>query len=201
MLKIRVLISLEFLWGFRSLDHMNLREMLLAEHSKAQCLRVVKWIGNDQSRFAELVKIFLSDEQLLIQRAAWPLSYSVQAHPALIKPHYGKLIRNLRQPGLLDAVKRNTIRIFQEIDAPERFHGELMNTCFGFIESMTEKPAIKAFALTVLFNLSEQYPDIRPELKAIIEERWEYESAAFKSRGRKILKAIGKKEPYRQQKN
>ena len=50
-----------------------------------------------------------------------------------------------------------------------------MNTCFGYIESMTEKPAIKAFALTVLFNLSEQYPDIRPELKAIIEERWEYE--------------------------
>jgi hypothetical protein len=65
-----------------------------------------------------------------------------------------------------------------------------MNTCFGFIESMTEKPAIKAFSLTVLFNLSVQYPDIRPELKAIIEDRWDYESAAFKSRGRKILKAL-----------
>lgn len=164
--------------------------MLLAEHSKAQCLRVVKWIGSDQKRFTELINLFLSDDYKLVQRAAWPMSYAVQAHPALIKPHYGKLIKQLSQPGLPDAVKRNTVRIFQEIDAPKRFHGQLMNTCFGFIESMTEKPAIKAFALTVLYKLSAQYPDIRPELKAIIEDRWEYESPAFKSRGRKILKAL-----------
>lgn len=169
---------------------MNLRETLLAEHSKAQCIRVVKWIGADQQRFNELLKLFLSDEYRVVQRAAWPISYAVQAHPTLIRAHYGKLIKNLLKPGLPDAVKRNTVRIFQDIDAPERFRGELMNACFGFIESMTEKPAIKAFALTVLFNLSKKYPDIRPELKAIIEDRWEYESAAFKSRGRKILKAI-----------
>lgn len=186
----KVLISMEFTWPFRSFEIMNLRDTLLAEHSKAQCMKIVKWVGNDPQRLNELMKLFLSGETIVVQRAAWPLSYAIQAHPALIKPHFGKLIRNLRQPGLPDAVKRNTIRIFQEIDAPERFHGELMNTCFGFIESMTEKPAIKAFALTVLYNLSRQYPDIRPELKAIIEDRWEYESPAFKSRGRKILKAL-----------
>jgi hypothetical protein len=169
---------------------MNLKEALLAEHSKAQCLRIVKWIGDDQQRFNELLKLFLSDDYRVVQRAAWPVSYAVQAYPALIRAHYGKLIRNLSKPNLPDAVKRNTVRIFQDIDAPECFQGELMNTCFGFIESMTEKPAIKAFALTVLFNLSKQYPDIRPELKAIIEDRWDYESAAFKSRGRKILKAL-----------
>ncbi len=186
----RLLISLEIKLSFRRFETMNLREILLAEHSKAQCLKVVKWIGNDPLRFNELVKLFLSDENRVVQLAAWPLSYAVQAHPALIKPHFGKLIRNLRQPGLPDAVKRNTVRIFQEIDAPARFHGELMHTCFGFIESMNEKPAIKAFALTVLFNLSGQYPDIRPELKTIIEDRWDYESPAFKSRGRKILKSL-----------
>ena len=169
---------------------MKLRDLLLAEHSKAQCLKVVKWIGNNQQRFNELLRLFLSDEYRVVQVAAWPLSYSVQAHPSLIKAHYGKLIKNLSKPGLPDAVKRNTVRIFQDISVPERFRGELMNTCFGFIESMTEKPAIKAFSLTVLFNLSVQYPDIRPELKAIIEDRWDYESAAFKSRGRKILKVL-----------
>jgi hypothetical protein len=169
---------------------MKLRDTLLAEHSKAQCMKVVKWIGNDQQRFNELLKLFLSDEYRVVQHAAWPLSYTVQAHPSLIKAHYGKLVKNLGRPGLPDAVKRNTVRIFQDLAVPERFRGELMNTCFGFIESMTEKPAIKAFSLTVLYNLSKQYPDIRPELKAIIEDRWDYESAAFKSRGRKILKLI-----------
>ena len=176
--------------GFRSFEIMNLRDTLLAEHSKAQCLKIVKWIGKDQQRFDELIRLFLSDEYRVVQRAAWPVSYAVQAHPPLIQPHFGKLIKKLCQPGLPDAVKRNTVRIFQEIDAPKRFHGLLMNACFGFIESMTEKPAIKAFALTVLHKLSVQYPDIRPELKVIIEDRWDYESPAFKSRGRKILKAL-----------
>jgi hypothetical protein len=50
--------------------------------------------------------------------------------------------------------------------------------------------AIKAFALTVLQNLSAVYPDIKPELKLIIEERWPHETAAFHSRARKILKTM-----------
>jgi len=171
---------------------MNLRNALIAEHSKAQCMRIVNWIGTDQQRFNELLSLFLSDEKLLVQRAAWPLSYAVEACPAFIRAHYGKLIKNMQRPGLPDAVKRNTVRIFQDTDVPERYRGELMNACFCFIESLSEKPAVKAFALTVLFNLSKQYPDIQPELKAIIEDRWEYETAAFRSRGRKILKQLNK---------
>lgn len=80
--------------------------------------------------------------------------------------------------------------MLQDLDIPERFRGDLMNTCFEYIESVSEKPAIKAFSLTILYNLSLQYQDIRPELKTIIEDRWEYETAAFRSRARKILKAI-----------
>ena len=66
-------------------------------------------------------------------------------------------------------------------------HGEVMNTCFEFVADPETLPAIKASSLTVLEKLAEKYPDIKPELKLIIEERWPYESAAFKSRARKIL--------------
>lgn len=188
---INVLQVLQIRKWLRSLVVMNLQEALLAEHSKAQCMRIVKWVGQDQQRFKELLTFFLSDDIKLAQRAAWPVSYAVQAHPVLIRNHYNKLIKQLAKPNLPDAVKRNTVRIFQDTAVPERFHGELMNRCFGYIESLTEKPAIKAFSLTILYNLSKQYPDIRPELKTIIEDRWENETAAFWSRGRKILKKIG----------
>ena len=50
--------------------------------------------------------------------------------------------------------------------------------------------AIKAFLLTTLFNLSKYYPEIKGELKLIIKNNWNHESAAFKSRGRKILNAL-----------
>ena len=65
-----------------------------------------------------------------------------------------------------------------------------MNLCFDYIISPGEKPAIKAFSLTVLQHLSKQYPEIKQELKTIIEDRREFESAAFKSRAKKILKEL-----------
>ena len=31
---------------------MDLRQTILAEHSKANCNKIVKWVGNSQKRFA-----------------------------------------------------------------------------------------------------------------------------------------------------
>ncbi|HNR15674.1 MAG TPA: hypothetical protein PKG90_03305 [Chitinophagaceae bacterium] len=170
---------------------MNLRDTILAQHSKTNCTKIVQWIGNNQERFNTLFNLFLYDNDWCVtQRASWPLSYAVQRHPELIKPHFGKLLKNLKKPKLHDAIKRNTVRLLQDITVPERFRGDLMDICFDYISSPVEKPAIKAFSLTILHNLSTHYPDIKQELKTIIEDRWEYETAAFKSRARKILKEL-----------
>jgi hypothetical protein len=58
---------------------------------------------------------------------------------------------------------------------------------FSFIETPTTPIAIKAFSLKTLQNLAKRYPEIKAELKLIIQERWETETAAFRSRGKKIL--------------
>ena len=169
---------------------MDLRKTILAEHSKANCNKIVKWVGESQERFDELFYLFLNDEYRVVQRAAWPLSYIVIAHPRLILKHFSKLIKNLHKPKLHDAVKRNTLRLLEHITIPQRFHGEVMSLCFDYIASPDEAAAIKAFSLTVLQNLFKQYPEIKPELKTIIEDRWDYETAAFRSRAKKILKKL-----------
>jgi hypothetical protein len=169
---------------------MQLRETILEEHSKTNCNRITKWIGDNQYRFDELFYLFLHDDNLVVQRAAWPLSYAVEAHPHLIKRHLGKLISHLKKPKIHIAVKRNTTRLLQYIIIPKRFHGEIMNLCFDYINSQDEAIAVKAFSLGILQNLSKQYPDIKQELKTIIESRWDYESAAFRSRAKKILKEL-----------
>src|SRR5690242_9976609 len=106
---------------------MDLRKTILEEHSKSQTNKIVKWIGGDQKRFDELFKIFLNDEYRVVQRAAWPLSYCVMAHPRLIRKHFSRLVKNLQKPGTGDAVKRNSIRLMQQIPIPEKLHGEVMN--------------------------------------------------------------------------
>ena len=167
---------------------MNIRTALLKEHSKKQCTAIVKWVGNDQKRFDELFGLFLNDEYRVVQRAGWPISYCVEAHPGLIKKHFARLIKNLNKKGIHDAVKRNSIRLLQHVDIPEKFHGQIMDICFHYISSPTEAVAIKAFSITVLQNLAKKYPEIINEIKLVIDERWDYETVAFKTRAKNLLK-------------
>ena len=49
---------------------MNIRDEILREHSKAQCLRIAQYIGEDKQRFDELMYLFLNDEYRVCQRVA-----------------------------------------------------------------------------------------------------------------------------------
>lgn len=167
---------------------MNLKETILEEHSKKQCDLIVKWIGNDSGRFAQLMKLFFEGEYRVTQRAAWPMSYCVQKYPELIRPYFKKLLDNLNKKGLHNSIIRNTVRLLQTVDIPKKFEGQVMNTCFNFIQDPSTAVAVKAFSLTILEHLSVKYPEIIPELKLIIEERWGQETVAFRTRARKILK-------------
>ncbi|MEO6669373.1 MAG: hypothetical protein ABIN36_07845 [Ferruginibacter sp.] len=172
---------------------MNLRAEILKEHSKAQCIKIVNWIGDDQKRFDELFYLFLHDEYRVVQRAGWPVSNCIMRQPKFIKKHWANLIKNVQKPNLHGAVKRNTVRLLQDLDIPEKYQGEIMNICFSFVESPIEEVAVKAFSLTILGNLARQYPEIIPELKLLIESQMEDQTAAFKSRGKKLLKQFEKK--------
>ncbi|HKC37294.1 MAG TPA: hypothetical protein VKB95_14560 [Chitinophagaceae bacterium] len=167
---------------------MKLRETILKEHSKATCRRIVKWVGNDQKKFDELFKLFLNDEYRVVQRAAWPITYCVEDHPEFVKKHFAKVLKAIEKPAAHDSVKRNCIRFLQYIDIPVKFHGQVMDICFRFFSSPSEPVALKAFSITVLQKLAKLYPGIINEIKLIIEERWDYETPAFKARAKKLLK-------------
>ncbi len=169
---------------------MNLREEILKEHSKAQCTKIVNWVGSNQLRFDELFKLFLNDEYRVVQRAAWPVSYCVDEHPELINKHWKELMENFKKPNLHNAVKRNSIRFMQEIDLPEKHHGAIMDLCFTYLETPTESLAVKVFSMSVLANLAKYYPEIKAELKLIIEDQFPHQSAGFKSRAKKVLKQL-----------
>ena len=170
----------------------NLREEILIEHSKAQCTKIVNWVGASQQRFDELFHLFLNDDYRVVQRSAWSVSYCVIAHPGFITKHWNSLIKNLQKPNLHNAVKRNTIRLLQDINIPKKYQGQIMDICFKYVESPTEAVAVKAFSLTVLGNLAKQYPEILPELKLLIEDQLPHQTAAFRSRAKLFFKKTGK---------
>jgi hypothetical protein len=169
---------------------MDLQKSLAAEHSKKQCDRIVKYVGDDKKRFAALIRVFFKGEYRITQRAAWPLSYCVRLHPELIQPYFKPLLDNLSRKDIHVAVIRNTLRLLQDTPIPKKYHGRVMSLCFDLIQSHDTPIAVKAFSLTVLQHLSKEYPDITAELRLIIEEQWERATPAFRSRARKILKGM-----------
>jgi len=166
---------------------LNLREEILARHSKEQADKIVAWIGHSQKRFDELVNLFLNDEYRVVQRAAWPIGIIGQRQPQLLEKHLPQFVSLLRKPGLHNAVRRNITRLLQYVSIPEVLKGDVMDACFSFICDVQEKAVVKAFSLTILEQLAKEYPEIVPEIITVIEERWDFETAAFHSRAKKIL--------------
>jgi hypothetical protein len=163
----------------------------------AQCKRIIEYVGGRKERFARLVKLFFQGDDRLTQHAAWPISYCVRLHPSLAKPYFKKFIDLLSDPQAARAAKRNIVRLLQFVEVPPRYQGKLMSICFQLISDPKEAIAVKAFSLTILERLGEVYPEILPELKTVIESRWAFETAAFRSRGRKILEKMNKGEAFR----
>ncbi len=171
---------------------MDIRKALSKDHSKDITETIIHYVGNDSDRFTTLINIFLEGPYRITQRAAWPLSYCVIAHPQLIDSHLSKILKFVKKPDNHDSVKRNTVRFLQFIEIPKRYRGQVVDMCFGYLTDPKEPIAIKVFSMTVLFNLVKEIPELKNELRIIIEDQMPYGSAGFISRGKKILKELAK---------
>ena len=168
---------------------MDLEQEILKEQSKPQALKIAHYIANKQERFDALMQIFFHGSNLLTQRAAWILSHCVDHHPNLLKPYIPALIDNLETDPPV-AVKRNTVRVLQNMEIPEEKMGILAEHCFHFVNSAQEAIAVKVFSMTILANIAKKFPELKQELILTIENQLPYGSAGFRSRGSKILKAL-----------
>ncbi|MEO8761082.1 MAG: hypothetical protein ABI388_07305 [Bacteroidia bacterium] len=172
---------------------MNIREALLQEHSKTQTLKVVAYIGNDKKLFAELMKLMFTTEYRVEQRAAWVVSCCMDKNKTLLNPWISKLIKNLENRNIHDAVKRNTLRALQNMDISEKHCGELYDSCYTFLHSIKEPIAVRAFALTVLTNISKKYPELKTEILHSAESLLRCGIPALESRSRQAIKELTKK--------
>lgn len=175
---------------------MNIEEELLREYSKKQTVKIAKYVGDDPQKFKHLINLLASNSVLISQRTSWVLSACTDQYPELAKPHLKELVNHLKKPSH-DAVKRHILRMLQNIEIPKNLYGNITDLCFRFLSSSNEPVAIKVFAMTVLYNITQHEPDLKNELKILIEDQMDYESPAFTSRGGKILKRLKSKPPLK----
>lgn len=168
-------------------EHMDIREALLAEHSKAQTTKIVEEVDCDPERFAKLMRLFLGPVYRVSQRAAAPVSYCIERRPELVKPYYNVLIRQLERDDTHVAVRRNVARLFQFVDIPKRYEGRIFDACYNLLADPAETVAVRVFSMTVAAKVAQDSPELLDELRLIATKYPEAATAGFRSRARRVL--------------
>jgi len=167
----------------------ELRDALLSDRSKKNYERLAAEIGNDSKQFGHVMELFFGGPYRVTHFAAHLLAKCCDMYPNLILPYLGQMIAVLNQD-VHDSLKRNVVRTMQFIDIPEEHWDKTVEYCFQLLQSNKEAIAIKVFAMTVLANLCKKLPELKNELRIIIEDQMPYVSAGFKNRGSKILRQL-----------
>ncbi len=164
---------------------MDVREALLAEHSKSQTAKIVAFVGDDVERFSELMRLFVGPNYRVSQRAAWAVSNCIERHPSLVKPYYGTLFSQLGRGDAHVAVKRNVVRLLQFVEIPKRYKGRVFDACYNLFADVSEPIAVRCFSMTVAVSIAKDSPELMSELKAVAAEHPGTMSAGFRSRVRR----------------
>lgn len=168
---------------------MNLKEALLKEHSLVQANKISAWAVQSKANLKQLMQAFFGKDKILVQRASWSASKAYELKPKWFDSYLPQLIACLEKP-IHGSVRRNSLRMMQTMHIPEEHQSLLIDRLFMLLSDPKEESAVKAFGMTVAFNIIKQYPELGQELKIIIEDQLPYATPSFKSRAKRIINKL-----------
>lgn len=141
----------------------------------------------------ELLKLIMSDDAQITMRASWVLQHMSFENPDIIYPHLPELIKFLRKKDQHTGAIRNVIRIFKELDLPEKYCSEIFDLCMAYSKNPAMPHAVRVFAIYTMVNICKKYPELKYEVELIIHELKSYPQppsfvACFKKVSKILLK-------------
>jgi hypothetical protein len=110
-------------------------------------------------------------------------------NPQLIVPYIDLFVNSITD-FKIDGIKRNILNALFTQKIPKQLQGKIVNICFDFILSPSETVAVKVISLDIISKFIKDYPELKNELKAAIEDQLPKTTIAFRSKGSKILKKL-----------
>lgn len=85
---------------------------------------------------------------------------------------------------------RNWMKVLTFLTIPEKSEGEVIDLCVRFIKNAENKVALQIYSIALLMPMAKKYPEIIPEIKAIIALHSLNKSPAYSSMARKFDKLV-----------
>ncbi|HRG22373.1 MAG TPA: hypothetical protein PLQ57_15130 [Saprospiraceae bacterium] len=141
----------------------EIKDLLLNRYSKKSCDILAHEANTYASVCVDLVSLVTGPDPLLAQRAAWSVGILGDINPNLLKPYCAELIATLSRPHH-DAVARNFVRVWQTMDLPDAYLGEIFEICYNYLANPHTAIAIRAFSATVCGKICAKYPELKSEI-------------------------------------
>ena len=170
---------------------MDIRSLLTNLPSREERALYINAVGTSRKEVSGLLVMIFEEKDPIAWRAAWILDGSDELHQGLVGDRITGIIRKL--PDLESAgALRSLLRMLCRYEIPEEEQGLLIDLCFSYLMSELYPVAVKVHAMQIIYHHTLLYPELKTELKTVIEDQMENNSVGFKSRGRRIIQQLEK---------
>jgi hypothetical protein len=149
---------------------MDFKKEILKDPGVNNAKRLAKYIIDHPKESKELVKLIFDQETNISMRSAWILSHVCVKEPDIVKPYLNQFLKYFRGKTPHPGTIRCILNCIEEIDIPEKYCGEIFDFCIGYAKSALMPHAVRAFSITILGNVCEKYPELKPEVDLILNE-------------------------------
>lgn len=130
----------------------------------------VKQMEHQPQLIVDTRKLMFSKDPQKSMRAAWLMTHAAFKYPELVKKQLPYIIKLLEQPNLHTGTIRSSIRLFQELDLPEKYVSKMFDLCLNYTKNSTLPHGVRAFAINVLGIICKKYPDLKHEVLLVLNE-------------------------------
>lgn len=171
-------------------DLEEVHKLLMGNNSGSYTRMQVDMIAARPALFDCYVETFLTLQGALSRRAAWVITHAVTRMPELITAEILEAMLKLAGTMKHDAEKRNLAKVLSLITLPEHLKGEILDLCFNWLNDAGESIAVRAYCMDTLANLTTEFPEIKPEIIAVIENHMDRFSPGLTNKGLKTLRKL-----------
>ncbi len=171
---------------------MNIKSSLLADRSKANCERILRYLESHPPAIQEFMNCLLLPDYELNQKAAWVLHFITDHRPETVDGWQKDLLEKCLSEGNHDAVTRAIVRHWGDFGYPESIEGEVYDLCFRYLQGNVSI-AIKAHAMYACLRLVLKFPELRNEFQTVIQNILDTQGAdspGLKSRASNVLQKL-----------
>lgn len=168
----------------------DLETYLQSCNSRAKCDILKQSYLSKHRDLNELYDLAKHRDAEFNNRVSWVFNHTIESEPEWIVPYLNDIIDWL--PHKNDSTQRNMLRAVTCYGVPHKQEGLWIDFCFDILLNPDKAVAVKVHAMEIAFRLTKKYPDLKDELRAVLEQFYEESTVAFQARARKVFKQLDK---------